>query len=573
MIGVGENYIKNLKQINATWIENKIMGNNLSIKRKLRGRKMDRIYTGYVEIKGTQMMKQTADTFKFKVRTRKNTDEDINIQRHFPNWTENDAREAFFSLGKFAIRESERNSVSDFLGGKIEKNGIHSRFKFYMNEYPLDKGLRFIFDTLEYAAVTDEIAPEELLYELVEAVLAMTHPKSGKFSPCMEKMLNLYLGTVLNLGDIHGEADLFPTEGSNISVHYLIHSLLMNGVLERGDKVAFFVPKYSQEKIKTLFYKLEIDCIFVNYDVFEEGEPERIEQELQVLEDTKIKVLFMVGRSSRFVLEQNQVLNDKIDELLRETNPNLILVPDEMYAPFLKNYKSLYLSYPKNTIVLYSFSKYFGAPGWKLGMIMMSKDNVIDRIIEGSPPEKKAILNKRYQTKQDSSQELSFMERLIIESRLLSDIHLSGISTPQQAQMFLFAMKTLLDENQKYQRELNHLCIRRKKLFLKGLGVKETKREPSSYSAKIDVSEWIEYMYGSDIKNLICENYELSDIIYFLSDKKQEVFFGGELPEVKHWSIRLSMINLSDEEYSSFGRSLRKTMDSLVRDLRCSHYF
>lgn len=534
---------------------------------------MNRIYVSYTEIEGAEIVKQTAGPLKFKVRTRKCTDEDIHIQRHFPNWTENNAREAFFSLGKFAIKESERNSVSDFLGGKIEKAQIYTRFKLYMDEYPLDEGLRFISDALEYAAVTEAVSPEELLYELVESVLAMTHPKSGKLLPCMEKMLNLYLNTVLNLGNLKGETDIFPTEGSNVSVHYLIHSLLMNGILERGDKVAFFVPKYSQEKVETLFSKLEIDCIFVNYDVFEEGEPELIEEELRILEDERIKALFMVGRSSRFVLERNQVLNNKIDELLRETNPNLILVPDEMYAPFLKNYKSLYLSYPKNTIVLYSFAKYFGAPGWKLGMIMMSKDNVIDRMIEGFSSEKKEGLNRRYQTNHCNCKELSFMEKMIIESRFLSDIHLSGISTPQQAQMFLFAMKTLLDENQKYQRELNHLCIRRKKLFLKGLGIKETKRDLSSYSAKIDVSEWIEYMYGSDIKDLVCENYELSDIIYFLSEGKEEVLFGGELPEVKHWSIRLSMINLSDDEYSNFGRSLRKTMDSLVKNLKCSHYF
>ncbi|MDO4794201.1 MAG: aminotransferase class I/II-fold pyridoxal phosphate-dependent enzyme, partial [Filifactor alocis] len=378
-----EKLYKKLKQIKPTWIENKIMGNNLSIKRKLRGRKMDRIYESYTGIEKMETTKQVVKTAKFKVRARKNTADDTNIQRHFPNWTENNAREAFFSLGKFAINESERNAVSDFLGGKIEKRGIYDRFKFYLEEYPLDRGLQFISNTLEYANMTENIAPEELLYELVESVLAMTHPKNGKFSPYMEKLLSHYLRTVLNFGDIEGELDLFPTEGSNISVHYLIHSLMMNGVLEQGDKVAFFVPKHSREKIETLFSKLEIDCVFVNYDVFEEGEAELIEEELGILEDERIKVLFMVGRSSRFVLEQNQVLNNKIDELLREINPNLILVPDEMYAPFLKNYRSLYLSYPENTIVLYSFSQYFGAPGWKLGTIMMSKNNVVDKLIEG----------------------------------------------------------------------------------------------------------------------------------------------------------------------------------------------
>ena len=50
-----------------------------------------------------------------------------------------------------------------------------------------------------------------------------------------------------------------------------------------------------------------------------------------------------------------------------------------MYAPFVDNYYSLLEYVPNNTIAIHSFSKYYGVTGLRMGMILMDKNNVIDK--------------------------------------------------------------------------------------------------------------------------------------------------------------------------------------------------
>ncbi len=61
--------------------------------------------------------------------------------------------------------------------------------------------------------------------------------------------------------------------------------------------------------------------------------------------------------------------------------PDLIILTDDVYGTFADNFKSLFAICPDNTILVYSFSKYFGATGWRLGVIALSNNNVLDKQI------------------------------------------------------------------------------------------------------------------------------------------------------------------------------------------------
>ena len=52
-----------------------------------------------------------------------------------------------------------------------------------------------------------------------------------------------------------------------------------------------------------------------------------------------------------------------------------------MYGTFADDFVSLFALAPKNTILVYSYSKYFGATGWRLGTIATHRDNVLDKLI------------------------------------------------------------------------------------------------------------------------------------------------------------------------------------------------
>ena len=90
-----------------------------------------------------------------------------------------------------------------------------------------------------------------------------------------------------------------------------------------------------------------------------------------------------------------------IAEIVKK-RPDLILLTDDVYGTFADDFVSLFALCPKNTILVYSYSRYFGATGWRLGTIAMHHDNVIDA--------------------------------LIADSRTVALNHTAGLSTPQQVQ-------------------------------------------------------------------------------------------------------------------------------------------
>ncbi len=54
-------------------------------------------------------------------------------------------------------------------------------------------------------------------------------------------------------------------------------------------------------------------------------------------------------------------------------------------APSSTDSAALAADLPHNTILVYSYSKYFGCTGWRLGVVSLHEDNVIDRAIARLP--------------------------------------------------------------------------------------------------------------------------------------------------------------------------------------------
>lgn len=49
----------------------------------------------------------------------------------------------------------------------------------------------------------------------------------------------------------------------------------------------------------------------------------------------------------------------------------MMVITDDVYGTFIKGFRSLMYVLPYNTICLYSFSKYFGATGWRLAAMAL----------------------------------------------------------------------------------------------------------------------------------------------------------------------------------------------------------
>jgi aspartate 4-decarboxylase len=103
-------------------------------------------------------------------------------------------------------------------------------------------------------------------------------------------------------------------------------------------------------------------------------------------------------------------------------------------------YHDLSALIPENTFGVYSFSKYFGVTGWRLGVVMIHDDCVVDRIISGLSKRDQAILDMRYRLTSTQPEAIPFYERLEMDSRDVALAHTGGISGPQQVAMCLFAL-------------------------------------------------------------------------------------------------------------------------------------
>ena len=75
------------------------------------------------------------------------------------------------------------------------------------------------------------------------------------------------------------------------------------------------------------------------------------------------------------------------------------------------------ITLPYNTLGVYSFSKYFGATGWRLGVIALAKENVFNKLIYELPKEDKDDLINRYSSLTTNPESISFIDRIVADSR------------------------------------------------------------------------------------------------------------------------------------------------------------
>ena len=123
---------------------------------------------------------------------------------------------------------------------------------------------------------------------------------------------------------------------------------------------------------------------------------------------------------------------------------------DDVYATFADDFVSLFAMCPQNTILVYSLSKYFGATGWRLGVIAMHENNILDAKISALPQADRVMLDERYGSLAVDPRRLKFIDRMVADSRSVALNHTAGLSTPQQVQMALFALFALMDGRDNY---------------------------------------------------------------------------------------------------------------------------
>jgi aspartate 4-decarboxylase len=287
--------------------------------------------------------------------------------------------------------------------------------------------------------------------------------------------------------------------------------------------------------------------------------------EIDKLKDNSIKALFIVNPSNPPSIAIKDSTVDYIAKIVKKHNKDIMIISDDVYGTFVEGFSSIMKKIPYNTIGVYSFSKYFGVTGWRLGTIALHKDNVFDKLLKDLNKDKKERANRRYSPLSIHPEAIDFMDRLVADSRQVALNHTAGLSTPQQVQMALFSLFALTDKDNIYKNQIIQTLKRRKKLLYDGLGMEIVEdKNDASYYTQFDLMTWAKLNYDDDFVAYLKKKYKPVDILLKLAEESSIVLLSGGGFSGPEWSIRISLANLNDQDYTTIGRVIRKILKQYV---------
>lgn len=498
----------------------------------------------------------------------------LDAGRGNPNWTASTPRDAFFTFGHFAVSETKRTFESCDLAGIPHKEGIYNRFLNFLEENKNFPATELLEKIIDYGIKEKGFNPDDFLYELCDAIIGDNYPYPDRMLPHIESIVHDYLLKELCYLPPSKKFKLFAVEGATAAMCYIFDSLIANELLQRKDKIAIMTPIFTPYLEIPQLPRYDLESIYIHAsEINTEGSYtwQYPEEELNKLKDPSIKALFLVNPSN----PPSMAIHDKSKELLKDIvtnyNPNLMIISDDVYGTFVNKFQSLVADLPHNSIGVYSYSKYFGVTGWRLGTLALYEDNIFDKLISELPSEKKEMVNKRYESLSTDPEKIPFIDRIVADSRQVALNHTAGLSTPQQVQMAFFSAFSLVDKENTYKNQTIDICHRRQRLLFEGLDlpIKENPYD-ASYYAEFDLLQWSLKNYGPEFANYLESNYKPVDVLYKLAEESSIVLLSGGGFQGPEWSVRISLANLDDDAYSEIGTVLRKILEDFVQHWKSS---
>lgn len=426
----------------------------------------------------------------------------LNAGRGNPNWIATTPREAFFLLGKFGLEECRHVMfLPEGIAGIPEKQGIAARFEQFLKSNTYQPGAKLLEQTYHYMLMQHAVDPDSLVHEWAESVIGNQYPVPDRILQFTEMLVCDYLNQEMcDNRPPRGAFNLFATEGGTAAMCYIFDSLQENFLLDKGDGIALMVPAFTPyiEIPQLDRYRFEVTELHANR-MSKDGLHlwQYSDEDIDRLKNPAIKALFVTNPSNPPSYMLSPETMARIVNIVKEDNPNLMIITDDVYGTFSPHFRSFMAEIPYNTLCVYSFSKYFGATGWRNAVIALHEYNVFDRQISRLPKEKREALNRRYATLTLHPEKLKFIDRMVADSRQIALNHTAGLSLPQQMQMSLFAAFALLDKENSYKQKMQEIIRRRLQALWDNTGftlVEDPLRV--GYYTEIDMLVWAEKFYG-----------------------------------------------------------------------------
>ena len=488
----------------------------------------------------------------------KNKDEILDAGRGNPNFFSTLPRYAFALLQLFATHIGEKLTPLDCIGFIPEEKGIGTELKKLININIDTISGKFLSNAFKKMLLITGFSEDKLAHDIIISTLGCFYPNPPRVQSYVEPILAAFLSKIIYKNDsLKDQIKIFPTEGASAAIIYVFNSLKYNKLVVDGDQIGIFTPIFSPYlEIPALQnYNLVQVCIKANPD----NNWEIDDEELAKLGNKNMKALFICNPTNPTALSLSKRTTQKIASIVNKSNPNLIVLADNVYAPFVDQFNSLMNDLPYNTIGVYSFSKYFGVTGWRLGSIAINNNNIIDKKLL-----KNALssVNDRYSTITTKPQNITFIDRLLLDSRQVAEGHTAGLSTPQQVLMTLFAMHDYMDKERVYNKMVKKLLKTRMDLLLKPIKYKlEESVMNSNYYIVIDLIKVAKYLTNDDVfSKYLIEHKDPLEFLMLLAQNYSTVLLPAVGFAGPFWAVRASIANLDTKKYTQIGINLKNMM-------------
>jgi aspartate 4-decarboxylase len=375
-----------------------------------------------------------------------------------------------------------------------------------------------------------------------------------------ERIVRAHLVAEVFGGDAEaGSFDLFAVEGASAGVTYVFQSLVHSRLLQPGDRIALGVPIFTPYLEVPRLPEYRFELVEIAQDA--EHGWRYPAAEIDKLLDPRVKAFFAVNPANPTAVAMDADTVARIGAIARQ-RPDLVIITDDVYASFADGYRSLAEAAPANTILLYSFSKYWGATGLRLGVVGLHEANALDRRLETAPADVLAAARTRYGIVSMTPERMKLIDRMVADSRAIALNHTAGLSTPQQVQMALFALAALLDPAEQRTRTVRAIVRERFVQLYRGVGLAPPDDALGThYYATLDIPALARARHGAAFADWLAASFEPIDFIVRLAEERGVVLLDGGGFDAPRMSVRVSLANLPDDAYEPIGRAIAELLD------------
>jgi len=550
--------------------------NKISRKRSIKKIKSFQEYekVGEQVITRKAFLKYSLAQFKNYLAKTKNPLDDftmfLNAGRGNPNFYNNFVRQCYTQLQSSCLHLSSDlqpiPNVDKIVGLKVyplpTKMNFQAGMMKHLKKMSNKKEEKFIGEYLKYLAVEakkQNLNVNRIMHDVVLSLIGCFYPSPPRIQPHLNLVVKNFMHNLIfgdkNTTEKADDYEYFATEGAAAGILYVFNTLHINGLLRHGDTIALITPIFSPYLEMPILKRYKLKILQMQGDPNDEWSLS--DEEIEKLKDKKIKGLFMVNPANpgAFSLPLRNI--KKIGEIVNTVRKDLIILSDNVYAPFVKEYNSLAYSCPQNTIEVYSLSKYFGTTGWRLGVCMVRKENRFNTLLKNLPKNIKKQLKERYVISSVTPSKLTFMERLVSDSRQVAEAHVGGLSTPQQAMIGMLLFYDMNDKKRVYQNEILSLLKYRMQLLYSELNtpVIITARSTNYYNL-LNIPVITENLYGKEARTKL-EKTNYLHFLFHLAKKYKTVLLPGIGFGAPKWYLRISLANLASTDYKLISKNIK----------------